>query len=153
MLRPSIHSRSRMPNRNALTREFASGSFSARPRRTLTRRILTGCARADSGQATADVATALMKSRRLIVAPRRSIALSYRLSLPERKGVPAAPGVNHLHQKNRGRYRVGMSNLDRTLPPAGYPPAFVLSQPNVLLWHVQPKVGCLANGGCRWIPL
>ena len=39
-----------------------------------------------------------------------------------------------------------MSNLDRTLPRACYPPAFVLSQPDVLLWHVQPKVGCLSNG-------
>ena len=48
-----------------------------------------------------------------------------------------------------------MSNLDRTLPRAGYPPAFVSSQPDVQLWHVQPKVGCLSNGegGCRWIPL
>jgi hypothetical protein len=31
-----------------------------------------------------------------------------------------------------------MSNLDRTLPPACYPPAFVLSQPDVLLWYAQP---------------
>lgn len=31
-----------------------------------------------------------------------------------------------------------MSNLDRTLPPACCAPAFVSSQPDVLLWPVQP---------------
>lgn len=62
---------------------------------------------------------------------------------------PEASARVKAFQKTRGGYHIGMANLDRTLPPACYPPAFVSSQPDVLLWHDQPKVGCLANGGCR----
>lgn len=43
------------------------------------------------------------------------------------------------------------SNLNRTLPPAGYAPAFVLSQPDVLLWNIQPD-GLLPKVGRQWIP-
>src|SRR5262249_45119265 len=37
-----------MPNRNALTREFVSGSFSGTPSSTLTRRIRSGCCARDA---------------------------------------------------------------------------------------------------------
>src|SRR5262249_55989918 len=67
-LRPSIQPKSRMPSRNALMRDFWSGSFSSRPISTLTRGIFfEPCARAADGhEATAPPST-LIKSRRLIV--------------------------------------------------------------------------------------
>src|SRR6516225_11623119 len=58
-----------MPNRNALTREFVSGSFSGTPSSTLIRRSRSGCcARNASGHVVA-APISVMKSRRLIACP------------------------------------------------------------------------------------
>src|SRR5262249_45462638 len=58
-----------MPNRNALTREFVSGSFSGTPSSTLTRRSRSGCcARNASGHVVA-APISVMRSRRLIACP------------------------------------------------------------------------------------
>src|SRR5262245_21238146 len=70
-LRPSTHPRSRMPNRNALTRLFVSGSFSSRPSSMLTRRTCCDpCAHAASGDAAAAPPRRPMNSRRFTDTPR-----------------------------------------------------------------------------------
>src|SRR5262245_52700806 len=57
-----------MPSRNALMRDFWSGSFSSRPISTLTLGIFREpCARAADGHQTTAPPSTLMKSRRLIV--------------------------------------------------------------------------------------
>jgi len=147
MLRPSTHSRSRIPNRNALMRAFASGSFSVRPRSTLTRRTLFGCARAINGQAAADVAIALMTSRRLIIiAPDASRHHRTGSSRQHGRGV-SAPRAGQ-KSRRQSRWNVQFGQNIATCPPS--------SRHSLMsTFGTSSPVGCLSNGRRRmpWIPL